>query len=116
MGLGYPGGRTGWFANYAKNDALRGIRGVGQTNQVNQAGNQAGNQAANPVPNAPYNYGKRAKQMEMTTIVMTGLGLVGSLYLLAEYRGRNKLLKGLKKVTRPVNQPVQQGVNAVRGN
>ena len=88
--LGYAGGRTGWLGNYGNNDALRGTRGIGSTSN-------------------PYN-GLRINR-DTTTTMITAVGLIGTLYLLAEYRGRNKLLKAIKNT--PGVKQVSQGTKKV---
>ena len=105
-GLGYPGGRTGWFGNFANNDALRGIGGLGSNHEN-------ANQSA---ANNSHNYGAARKQQQATTLMLTAVGMIGSLYLLAEYRGRNKLLKAIKKTTSSVNREVKRGIDRVTGN
>ena len=87
--LGYAGGRTGWLGNYGNNDALRGTRGIGASNNY---------------------YNGLKINRDTTTMMVTAVGLIGGLYMLAEYRGRNKLLKTLKKTTKVVNKPVQKAV------
>ena len=70
--LGYAGGRTGWFANYGNNDSLRGTGGFGSTNSY---------------------YNRLRQNRDSMTNFIAGLGLVGGLYMLAEYRGRNTMIK-----------------------
>ena len=96
--LGYAGGRTGYMANYGNNDALRGTRGIG----------------------ASGNFANLRMNRDTTTMMVTAVGLISGLYMLAEYRGRNKLVKTLKNVTKPVHKPARAvaqttGVDRVLG-
>ena len=89
--LGYAGGRTGWLGNYGNNDSLRGTRGAG------------------------YSFNNMGVRRDTVTTMVTAVGLIGGLYVLAEYRGRNKLIKAMKKVTKPVGQPLKKGIDNITG-
>ena len=56
-------------------------------------------------------YNRMKFTRDTTTNFVAGLGLVAGLYMLADYRGRNKLLKQIKKA--PVVKQVSQGTKKV---
>tara|TARA_B100001123_G_C14900375_1_gene863564 strand:- start:117 stop:425 length:309 start_codon:yes stop_codon:yes gene_type:complete len=85
--LGYAGGRTGWLSNYANNDSLRG-----STNN---------------------NYNRLSVNRDTATLFISGLTMVTGLYMLADYRGRNKLLKKMKQISKPVGKPVKNTIDKV---
>jgi hypothetical protein len=101
-------GKSGWFGSYATNGTLGGMRGLGSSHDAQNANQSSTNNS--------YNYPTGRKQQEATTLMLTAVGMIGGLYLLAEYRGRNKILKALKKTTAPVNQQVHRGVDRITGN
>lgn len=72
--LGYAGGRTGYFANYGNSDALRGTRGLGS------------------------NHGSNARNQEIATMVITGMGLLGIFYIAQEYKFFDKVSKKAKQM------------------
>ena len=88
--LGYAGGRTGWLAQI-DNDSLRGTRGVG------------------------YTFNNMRVARDTTTMLVTATALIGGIYVLQGYRGRNKLVKAVKKATKPVTDTVNRGVSAITG-
>ena len=76
--LGYAGGRTGYFANYGNNDALRGTRGLGS------------------------NHGYQGRERAIMTTVVTGVGLLGAFYVAQEYKFFKKAKKALKNTGKAV--------------
>ena len=88
--LGYAGGRTGYFGAYSQKSGFFGT-GMGQSNSNL--------------------YNRLKVSRDTTTNFVAGLGLVYGLYMLADYRGRNRLLKQIKKA--PVVKQVSQGTKRV---
>ena len=76
--LGYAGGRTGYFANYGNNDALRGTRGLGS------------------------NHGGNTRNQQIMMTVVTGICLLGAFYVAQEYKFFKKTTKKLKKAGKNV--------------
>lgn len=74
--LGYAGGRTGYFANYGNNDALRGTRGLGN------------------------NHGANTRNQQILTTVVTGVGLLGAFYVAQEFKFFKKTAKRMKQAAK----------------
>lgn len=125
--LGYAGGRTGWLGNYANNDSLRGTRGLGVTDPVRQANRASMNNnqgaamaAAERTSPQPFRNGESVinaiQATDRTSYLIGVTGLIGGLYFLASYRGKNKLLKTAKNLTAPVGKPAKKAIDGLTGN